>query len=326
MRPWRLKVACSCIAGVALLLKPVVGHAQVARVELHTFASTTLTDEEFLSGKKEGKAVVLAGELRIPKPGTDRLPTVVLVHGSGGVSGFVDDWVPKLNAMGVATFVFDSYTPRGITSVLNDHSQLESLAMTVDAYRALALVAKHPRVDPDRIAVMGFSFGGHAALAAAIKRFARMHGPTGLSYALYIALYPLCVTRYLQDDEVADRPIRIFHGAADDLAPVAACRTYVERLQKAGRDATVTEYPGAYHVFDWASLKTATKVPQAQNMANCRIDELSEGHLLNSETKRPFTYNDPCVKRGATIGYNAEAHAEVVEAVTRLVHTVLKPK
>lgn len=325
MRP-SLKLACSYMAGLATLLHATAAHAQVARLELHTFASTTLTDEEFLGGKKDGTPVTISGELRIPTPGTDRLPAVVLVHGSGGVGGYVDDWARKFNAMGVATFVLDSYTPRGLTSVTNDHSQLESLAMTVDAYRALAAVARHPRVDPDRIAVMGFSFGGHAALAAAIKRFSRMHGPAGLSFRLYIAFYPVCMTRYLQDEDVADRPIRIFHGAADDLAPVAACRTYVELLKKAGKDANLTEYPGAYHVFDWAALKTATKLPQAQNMADCRIDELSEGHLIDRETKRPFTYNDRCVKRGATIGYNAAAHAEAVKAVTDLVNTVLKPK
>lgn len=326
MGPRMSRVAGSWIAAVALLVKPVDGHAQVARVEIHTFASTTMTDEEFLTGKKEGKPVVLAGELRIPRPGTDRLPAVVLVHGSTGIAGYVDDWVSKLNSLGVATFVFDSYTPRGITSVLSHHSLLPSLAMTVDTYRALELLARHPRVDPARIAVMGFSFGGQAVLSAAVKRFARMHGPPEASFALYVLFYPLCITRYLHDDEVADRPIRIFHGAADDLAPAAACRAYVERLRKAGRDASLTEYAGAYHVFDWVALKTATKRPEAENLGRCRIEEASEGRLVNSETKQLFTDHDPCITRGATIGYNAEAHADAVRAVTGLVNTVLKGK
>src|SRR5713226_696282 len=96
------------IAAVLVLtvLGPQFGHAQVARVELHPFQSTTLTDQEFLTGQKEGRPVTLAGELRIPRPGTDRLPAVVLVHGSGGIGGTVDDWAQWLNAMGAATFVF----------------------------------------------------------------------------------------------------------------------------------------------------------------------------------------------------------------------------
>lgn len=324
MKPW--KIARGCVAAVALLVKPIEGFAQVARVEIHTFSSTTLTDEEFLTGKKEGKPVVLAGELRIPTPGTDRLPAVVLVHGSTGIAGYVDDWVPKLNALGVVTFVFDSYTPRGITSVLSHHSLMPSLAVTVDTYRALALLARHPRVDPARIAVMGFSFGAQAALAAAVKRFARMHGPPDASFALYMLFYPPCMTRYLHDEEVADRPIRIFDGSADDLAPAVSCRAYVERLRNAGKDVSLTEYAGAYHVFDWAALKTVTKHPEAENLARCRIEEAPEGRLVNSDTKQLFTDHDACVTRGATLGYNAEAHAEAVRAVTRLVNTVLKGK
>ena len=88
-------------------------NAQVSRMEIHSFQSTTLTDQEFLNGRKEGKPVTLAGELRLPRPGTDRLPVVVLLHGSGGVSGFVIDWEQELNAMGVATFVIDSFMAHG---------------------------------------------------------------------------------------------------------------------------------------------------------------------------------------------------------------------
>jgi hypothetical protein len=74
----------------ALALNPA--DAQVARIEVHSFHSTTFTDQDFLSGKRDGKPVVLAGELRIPTAGTDRLPAVVLVHGSGGIVSFVDAW------------------------------------------------------------------------------------------------------------------------------------------------------------------------------------------------------------------------------------------
>ena len=89
---------------------PAVRPAQVARMEIHSFPSMTLTDQEFLTGQKEGKPVTIAGELRLPRPGNDRLPAVVLLHGSGGVSGNVLDWEQDLNAMGVATFVLDSFT------------------------------------------------------------------------------------------------------------------------------------------------------------------------------------------------------------------------
>ena len=305
----RSKLACCCLAGAAFLLAPAAVRAQVARIELHTFQSTTLTDQEFLAGTKEGKPVVLAGELRLP-PGSGRFPVVVLVHGSGGVSGYVDGWVSKLNALGVATFVFDSFTPRGILDTRDDQSQLGRLAMIVDAYRALALLAKHPRVDPARIALMGFSRGGQATLYASLRRFQRMHAPPDAAFALFVPFYPDCSTRYLEDEDVVDRPIRLFHGTDDDWAPVAPCRAYVERLVKARKDVRLTEYPGAQHVFDWAALKTPVKLAKAQTVRHCRMEEISGGRLVNSETKQVFTYADPCVERGTTMAYNAEAATE----------------
>jgi hypothetical protein len=96
-RCWFFVVAVAFLAAIT----PVPVYAQMARIELDTFQSTTLTDQEFLTGKREGKPVIIPGELRIPRPGTDRLPAVVLVHGSGGISGFVDEWAQWLNAMGV---------------------------------------------------------------------------------------------------------------------------------------------------------------------------------------------------------------------------------
>ena len=215
----------------------------------------TLTDQEFLTGKKEGRPVTLAGELRLPPPGTERFPAVVLLHGSSGVGNNVLDWEQEINAMGVATFVLDCFTGRGIVNTNFDQGQLGRLAMIIDAYRALDTFAKHPRIDPKRIALMGFSRGGQAALYASLKRFQRLHGPADLEYASYIVFYPNCNTVYHDDEDVADKPIRVFQGSADDYVPVEACRAYIARLQAKGKNVQLTEYAGAGHNFDNRSLK-----------------------------------------------------------------------
>jgi acetyl esterase/lipase len=62
--------------------------------------------------------------------------------------------------------------------------------MILDLYRSLAVLAGHPRIDPNRIAVMGFSRGGQAALYGTLKRFHKLWNPTGIDPAAYIALYP----------------------------------------------------------------------------------------------------------------------------------------
>lgn len=215
---------------------------QGIRTEIHPVASGTLSEEEFLIGGSSGQPAMLAGELRLPRT-SGRLPVVVLVHGSGGIGSGVTRWAEALNTSGFGTFVMDHFSGRGILQTATDQTQLAHVAMIADVYRALDLLARHPRVDPTRIAVMGFSKGGFAALYASLKRFQRMHAPGGLEFAAYVAFYPICIRTYIDDEQVSDRAIRIFHGAADDWVPVEPCRDYVTRLRRAGKDATLTGIP-----------------------------------------------------------------------------------
>src|SRR5258708_10613100 len=97
---------------------------------------------------------------------------------------------------------------------------------------------------------MGFSRGGQGTLFASVKRFQQMWNRSGIDFAGYIPFYPDCMTTYRGDTDVADRPIRIFGGVADDYNPVAACKAYVERLRVAGRDGKLTEYPNSPPAFD----------------------------------------------------------------------------
>lgn len=296
-------------------LAPKIGNAQTARIEVHPLQTMTLTDKQFLTGAKDGTPVVIAGELRIPRPGTDRLPAVVLVHGSGGVGANVDRWSQELNGIGVATFILDSFTGRGIVNTGTNQAQLGQLAMIYDAYRALELLSKHLRIDPARIGIMGFSRGGRAALYASLKRFQRMHGPAGVEFTAYLPFYAPCNTTYIDDGEVSDRPMRLFHGSADDYVPVAPCRAYVERLRKAGKDVQLAEYPDAHHVFDNPSLKVPVPLPQAQTGRRCTLEEKPVGQIINSQTAQPFSFDDPCIERGATVAYNAQAHSEALKVV-----------
>jgi dienelactone hydrolase len=304
---------------------PSTGRAQMARIEIHSFQSMTLTDQEFLAGRKEGKPVTLAGELRLPRPGNDRLPAVVLLHGSGGIGSNIPDWEAELNAIGVATFVIDSFTARGIVNTLNDQSQLGRLAMIIDAYRALDLLATHPRIDPARIALMGFSRGGQSALYAGVKRFQLMYGQTGREFAAYIPFYADCCTTFRDDEDMTNKPIRLFHGSADDYSPIAPCRTFVERLKAKGKDVQLTEYPGAAHFFDGRPLKKPVKLDKAQTTRRCQLAESPGGVIVNGSTKQPFTYADPCVEYGPTIAYDENAATEARKAVNGFVTTALRP-
>lgn len=316
-------ICAICAGSVAAVV--TAAQAQVARMEIHSFSSATLTDQEFLNGRTEGKAVTLAGELRLPRPGNDRLPAVILLHGSGGIGGSITDWEQYLNGIGVATFVIDSFTARGIVSTVNDQTQLGRLAMTIDAYRALDLLSKHPRIDPSRIAVMGFSRGAQPALYASVKRFQRMYSPSGQEFAAYVPFYAPCGTRYRDDEDVTDKPIRLFHGSADDYVPVAPCRAYVERLKAKGKDVQLTEYAGAGHVFDGQSFKKPLKIEKAQTTRRCELAEAQDGVVINARTKQPFTYADDCVEYGPTVAFDEKAYTEARKAVGEFLIATLKP-
>lgn len=295
----------------------------VARIELHSLPSTTLTDEQFLTGVREGKPAPLSLELRLP-PGTARVPAVVLVHGSGGAGANIHLWAQELNAMGIAAAILDSFTGRGIVNTLNDQSQLGRVSMIVDEYRALALLVKHPRIDPARVAVMGFSRGGMAALYASLKRFQRLQGMPEPGFAAYVSLYANCGTHFLEDGDVADRPIRMFHGTADNYVAIEPCRTYALRLRAAGKDVQLTEFTGAHHAYDVPLYRKPVVLAQAQTFRKCALEEETPGRIVSTTTKKPFTWSDPCVEHGPTIAYDENATAQTLTAVKLFLSSTFK--
>ena len=172
---------------------------------------------------------------------------------------------------------------------------------------------------------MGFSRGGQATLYASLKRFNRLWNKSGVEFAAYVPFYPDCMTTYISDTEVADRPIRIFGGTLDDYNPISVCKAYVERLRAAGRDVEVTEYPNAAHAFDNPlGAQPAAVSPKFESVRNCKIREGTEGLLINAETKQPFSYKDACVVHGPHLGYDPAAAQAAKTSVKAFLKAVLK--
>ncbi len=112
-------------------------------IEVHAFSTLTLTTTQLLSGIKDGIPETISGVLSRPFESNPPFPTVMLLHGSGGIEGNAIRWAHHLNRLGVATFVIDSYTGRGIP-VRQPYDYVDGRGMMVDAYQGLAYLAQHP--------------------------------------------------------------------------------------------------------------------------------------------------------------------------------------
>lgn len=311
------KHAC---AALLLLLSFYAGSAHadsLSRIEVRPVETMTLNRQKILQGEQDGKPVWIAGELLfplktdelVPNPGTTGFPAVILLNGSGGVNPSAARWATVFNAMGIATLILDSFSGRSIaqTANANQESQLDSLAMLVDAYRALGVLAKDRRIDPTRIAVMGFSKGAVPAVYSSNRRFQRLYAPAGIEFAAHIGFYTPCHTVYRGDEQTTGKPIRLFHGQADDYIAIGPCRDYVARLKRAGGNAVLTEYPEAMHEFDSALFQHSHKLAEADTQRSCRWKEVDDGVVVNARTGRPYGLDDPCVVLGPQMGYNEAA-------------------
>lgn len=306
-----MKLVLALVGALLFSLICEKADAQVAREAFYSIPSETMSAADFLTGKK-GTPVTLAGQLRLAKTGPAKQPAVVLLHSASGPiaeGAPYEEWPRVLNEVGIATFAVDSYTGRGLF-IPADSGKIGPLTLTriMDAFRALEVVAKDPRIDPSRIAVMGFSQGGAAALYSSMARFQKLYGKADLQFVGHISAYAICNTRF-RDEEDVTKPILMLHGTADDLTPVAPCREYSEQLSKAGKSALIIEYPDAYHQFDAPMYRAALRNEQGVTSLGCHLEEGENGAILNRETRQPYSPGDSCVKKGFTGGYYQEAAA-----------------
>ena len=263
-----------------------------------------ITLNQFLNGETGGKTIKISGSLKFPKKEwTGRLPAVVLLHGGGGPRASVKYWSKTLRKIGLVTFVVDSNTTRGCPSstpgVCKNYSKNQGMANIVDAYRALELLSTHPRIDPSRIAVMGFSVGGKASLYASVKRFQKMWGTPGLEFAAYVPFYPACNITFDHYEKISDQPIRIFYGELDEWSSPVPCEEYVNRLRKVGKDITITVYPGVHHNFDAKGDANAPRSIPGDSRINCRFVEEAKYNLVvlekDKDNKELETLYSQCI-------------------------------
>lgn len=326
-----------CVAVAAFLLAaPLAAFAQVVstladgRTGRIEYASVTPTGpSELVRGA--AAATTVGGTLVLPVGSAERTPAMVIAHGSGGIlAGRENAWAARLNGLGIATFVIDSFAPRGLTSTARDQSRLSTMANLADALAALKLLATHPRIDPARIGVMGFSRGGQVALYSSLEPLRRGVIAGDLGFAAHVALYPSCSIPY-RARQVSRAPILMLLGGADDYTPAAACRDYAAWFSAKGAPVRAITYDGAHHDFD---IPEAPRFVQSlQSARDCKAEvDVESGTVRRLDTAEALrdpaaisAYFRGCMQRGATMGGDPAALARAEQDVAAFLRETLLP-
>jgi dipeptidyl aminopeptidase/acylaminoacyl peptidase len=244
------------------------------------------TEDEGLTGVTfDSDGHRLVGVLYLAR-GEEPKPTVLLLHGCPGLEKNLDLAV-RLRDRGWNALLFHY---RGCWGSAGRYD-LRTIPRDVTA--AVDYLVGQPRVDPDRIAVLGHSLGGWAALvtAAAEPRLQavavygaapRLGAVTELSpdqieeqFIRFLATTPeefagqLAVVAEQMDGlaaaaAIAPRPLLVVHGTADWWVPVARARELRERV---GSSCCYVEVEGADHSFSWHRAELADLI----------VEWLSEG-------------------------------------------------
>jgi dienelactone hydrolase len=173
------------------------------------------------------------------------LPAVLISHMIGGRESFVEGKAEALAQLGFAAFALDMYGEgRRAQTPEEGRSMMNALLGDRAALRRRVLAALHairqlPQVDSERIAALGFCFGGLCVLdlarsGANIRGVISMHGllkPTGLP------------------NEPIRAKVLVLHGHDDPLAPVEDVRAFQDEMTQARADWQMHIYGGTAHAF-----------------------------------------------------------------------------
>jgi len=305
---------------------PIVRSLEDGRSGEIRFISFQPTRQQLDRGSYRQKPVAIRGSLRLPQYTKGRVPAAVLIHGSDGVSVHQQNYADTLVERGMATFVLDSFGPRNVDSTVGQQAAVPSHVMVVDLFASLELLASHPRIDPQRIAVVGWSKGGVAADWASREWFRSRLVQSDLQFAAHVAFYAWCGEQEAKI-ELTGAPLLYLSGELDDWSGAQPCVHYADRVKRAGYDARIVVYPGAHHGFDYGG-SFHTYLPEATSWVHC-VYLARETGFVDSASGTFGAWPDlpgflsRCSRGGVHVASNARARSQAMEALNEFLKEFL---
>jgi len=176
----------------------------------------------------------------LPESNGQRQPAVIALYGSGGGYAGMAEPASLLAAQGFAVYVLH-YFDRTATTEINRQIILRNFPVWMKTvWDAVSFVVRQPHVDPERVALLGFSLGAYlclsnAAIDSRIGAVVEFFG--GLPKEMKFFMRRLC-------------PVLILHGEADSVVPVQEAYHLRELLERKEIDYEMQIYPGVGHGFN----------------------------------------------------------------------------
>ena len=260
---------------------------------------------------KNPKKIKIDGDLYLPsKCSEKKMPAVIIQHGSGSSKrSFYSRYARALNKVGIIVIVPDLYTARGIkTSTGSNQGLLSKATRLYDSFSAFRFLRSLSCVDPRRVGITGYSFGGIIALDSVENILASKLGD-GFVYKASLPVYPSCQTVF-ENTNPTKTKVHILAGSLDDFTPAKYCVDAVKTKKANKWDIDITIFDGAHHGFNLSG--SPKKIKTSWTFRNCgKITIDDEGHAYNKKfnistrdgwKKMVRTAAKKCGKKGVTVG------------------------
>jgi len=223
------------------------------------FAATTAVAETVaFEVPYEGRTIKIEGEFKKPPGSNGPFPVVIGLHACDGRTNYSTNfWLATLASQGYATYLPDSFGPRGYVDVCALTSLVTTAERAQDALVAAATLAARPDIRADKIAILGVSHGASGALRISrddpsLALLRQKLADAGGKIVAVVSVYGSCVPDVKRP---VVTPLLILVGSNDDWTLPKPCQEFANE----GANPKLVQlhvYPGAMHSFDNASIFT----------------------------------------------------------------------